>query len=394
MKPIVKGLVSAAAVVAFMAACSDQKPVATTTVSGLDPEQFVDTVAGIPLQLVTLKNAQGMEACITNFGGRVVSLMVPANDGTLKDVVLGFDQVQTYIDKEHTPSDFGASIGRYANRINQGKIVVNDEEIQLPQNNFGHCLHGGPEGWQYQPYEIVEANEQKVVLKRVSPDGDMNFPGEVTALVTYTLTEDNILDIRYEATTTKTTVINMTNHSYFNLNGDPSQPITNHLLYVNADNYTPVDSTYMTTGEIAPVEGTPMDFREEHPVGNDIKNFEFEQIKNGNGFDHNWCLNTYDTDVNRGDDSQVAASIYSPTTGILLEVYTDEPGIQVYSGNFLDGSQKGKNSTLYNQHAGICLETQKYPDTPNKSNLPGWPSALLEPGDTYTSHCAFKFCIK
>ncbi|MBP5771153.1 MAG: galactose mutarotase [Bacteroidaceae bacterium] len=381
-------MASAAAAVALFAACTQQKPVVELTESGLNPEQFVDTVGGIPMKLITLKNANGMEVCITNFGGRVVSIMAPDRNGNKKDVVLGFDNVKTYEDKVNHPSDFGASIGRYANRINQGKININGEEIQLPQNNFGHCLHGGPDGWQYRPYEIVEANQQTVLLKLVSPDGDMNFPGEVTAVVIYTLADDNTLDICYEATTTKTTIINMTNHSYFNLNGNPDEAITNHELYVNADNYTPVDSTFMTTGAITPVEGTPMDFRTPHAVGQDITNFDFEQIKNGNGFDHNWCLNT------NGDDKQVAASIYSPTTGIFMEVFTDEPGIQVYSGNFLDGTQSGKGGYIYTQHAAICLETQKYPDTPNKSNLPGWPNAILEPGQTYTSHCAYKFSVK
>ena len=388
MKRIFQGMASAAAAVALFAACTQQKPVVELTESGLNPEQFVDTVGGIPMKLITLKNANGMEVCITNFGGRVVSIMAPDRNGNKKDVVLGFDNVKTYEDKVNHPSDFGASIGRYANRINQGKININGEEIQLPQNNFGHCLHGGPDGWQYRPYEIVEANQQTVLLKLVSPDGDMNFPGEVTAVVIYTLADDNTLDICYEATTTKTTIINMTNHSYFNLNGNPDEAITNHELYVNADNYTPVDSTFMTTGAITPVEGTPMDFRTPHAVGQDITNFDFEQIKNGNGFDHNWCLNT------NGDDKQVAASIYSPTTGIFMEVFTDEPGIQVYSGNFLDGTQSGKGGYIYTQHAAICLETQKYPDTPNKSNLPGWPNAILEPGQTYTSHCAYKFSVK
>ncbi|MBQ7494508.1 MAG: galactose mutarotase [Bacteroidaceae bacterium] len=389
MKAILKGTAFAAAALCVMAACNEPKPAEKQyTASGLDPELFVDTVAGIPMQLYTLKNAAGTEVCITNLGGRVVSIMVPDREGLMKDVVLGFDNVRNYEDKVNSPSDFGASIGRYANRINQGKITINGEEIQLPQNNFGHCLHGGPDGWQYRPYEAVSADSSSVVLKIVSPDGDMNFPGEVTAVVTYTLTEDNVLDIAYEATTTKTTVINMTNHSYFNLNGNPNEAITNHELYVNADAYTPVDATFMTTGAIVPVEGTPMDFRTPHAVGQDIKNFEFEQIKNGNGFDHNWCLNT------KGDDTQVCASIYSPATGICLEVYTDEPGIQVYSGNFLDGTAVGKGGIVYNQHAAICLETQKYPDTPNKSNLPGWPSAILEPGQTYTSHCAYKFSVK
>ncbi|MBO4611554.1 MAG: galactose mutarotase [Bacteroidaceae bacterium] len=388
MKTIVKNVLFALSAMAVMASCQTKTQEAELTASGLNPADFEMTIDSMETKLYTLRNNNGMEVCITNFGGRVVSIMVPDKNGEMKDVVLAFDNVQTFADKENHPSDFGAAIGRYANRIAQGKITVDGKEIQLPQNNFGHCLHGGPDGWQYKVYEVEAATESCLQLKLVSPDGDNNFPGEVTATVVYSLTDDNALEICYEATTNAPTVINMTNHSYFNLNGNPEEAITNHDLYVNADTYTPVDATFMTTGEIAPVEGTPMDFRTAHSVGQDIKNFEFEQIKNGNGFDHNWCLNT------KGDMSQVAASIYSPETGILMEVFTDEPGIQVYSGNFLDGSAVGKKGITYNQHAAICLETQKYPDTPNKSNLEGWPSATLNPGDTYVSHCTYKFSVK
>jgi len=389
MKTILKNVLMGLSTAAMLAACTPQNAQeAQLTASGLNPADFEMTIDSMETKLYTLRNNNGMEVCITNFGGRVVSIMVPDKNGEMRDVVLGFDNVATFADRENHPSDFGASIGRYANRIAQGKITVDGKEIQLPQNNFGHCLHGGPTGWQYKVYELADDAGCCITLKLVSPDGDNNFPGTVTAYTTYRLNDDNVLDIQYTATTDAPTVINMTNHSYFNLNGDPTQPITNHELYVNADTYTPVDSTFMTTGEIAPVEGTPMDFRTAHSVGQDIKNFDFEQIKNGNGFDHNWCLNT------KGDDSQVAASIYSPETGILMEVFTDEPGIQVYSGNFLDGSAVGKKGITYNQHAAICLETQKYPDTPNKSNLEGWPSATLNPGETYTSHCAYKFSVK
>ena len=218
-----------------------------------------------------------------------------------------------------------------------------------------------------------------------SPDGDQSFPGAVTAVVTYTVTGDNALDIKYEATTDKKTVINMTNHSYFNLSGDPSKPATDHILYVNADNYTPVDSTYMTTGEIATVKETPMDFTTPKAVGQDIDKFEFIQLKNGNGYDHNWVLNT------NGDIRQLAAKLTSPESGISLEVYTNEPGIQVYSGNFLDGTLSGKKGIVYNKRASVCLETQHYPDSPNK---PEWPSVILEPGQTYRSECVFKFTVE
>ncbi|MCD8555842.1 MAG: galactose mutarotase [Bacteroides graminisolvens] len=364
----------------MISSCSNQ-PKSETTLSGLDPKAFETKVNDHSVNLYTLKNKNGMEVCITNFGGRIVSVMVPDKNGNMKDVVLGFDSIADYV---NIPSDFGASIGRYANRIKDGKIVIDGDTIQLPQNNFGHCLHGGPKGWQYQVYEAKQIDDTKLELVRQSPDGDENFPGNVTAKVTYTLTDDNSIDISYEATTNKKTVINMTNHSYFNLSGDAQKPITDHLLYVNADKFTPVDSTFMTTGEILDVKGTPMDFTVAKTVGQDIDKYEYDQLKNGNGYDHNWVLNT------NGDIKQVAARLTSPVSGITLEVYTDEPGIQVYSGNFLDGTVKGKKSIVYNQRAAICLETQHYPDSPNK---PEWPSVLLEPGKTYRSHCIFKFTV-
>ncbi|MBR2360310.1 MAG: galactose mutarotase [Bacteroidaceae bacterium] len=383
----VKSILGTGVVLSLLAACAPQQPKQELTLSGLNPENFKSEVNGKQTDLYVLKNAAGMEVCVTNFGGRIVSIMVPDKNGEMKDVVLGLDSVQAYF-PENNQTDFGASIGRYANRINQGKIVIDGTEIQLPQNNFGHCLHGGPNGWQYQVYEGSMPNDSTVVLVMNSPDGDEDFPGNVTATVTYTLTSDNAIDIDYKATTDQKTVINMTNHSYFSLSGDPKLKITDHILYVNADNYTPVDTTYMTTGEIAPVANTPMDFTKAKVVGKDIDAFDFEQVKNGNGFDHNWCLNT------NGDLNQLAAKVVSPITGITLEVYTNEPGIQVYSGNFLDGTVTGKKGIVYNKRTGLCLETQKYPDTPNKSNLEGWPSATLEPGQTYNSRCIYKFGVE
>ena len=369
--------------VALLAGCNQKKEVALTA-SGLNPENFVDTFNDAPTALYTLTNANGMEVCITNFGGRIVSILVPDNQGQMKDVVLGFDKVSDYF-PHNNQTDFGASIGRYANRLNQGKITLDGKEYQLPQNNFGHCLHGGPTGWQYQVYECVEADAQHVKLLRVSPDGDNNFPGEVKAYVTYTLTDDNKIDIAYEATTDATTVINMTNHSYFNLAGDPANhSVTDDVLYVNSSYYTPVDDTYMTTGEIATVLDTPFDFRIPHTVGEYI-NADNAQIRNGNGYDHNWVLDT------KGDITQVAVELWCPENGIDLKVYTDEPGIQIYSGNFLDSTVIGKKGITYKKRSGICLETQKYPDTPNK---PEWPSAVLRPGETYHSHCIFAFSVK
>ncbi len=371
-----------------LAACGSGNQTATLTKSGLNPEKFKAEFKGDSTALYTLVNANGAEACITNFGGRLVSMMVPDKNGNFQDVVLGFDSIQAYF-PENNLSDFGASIGRYANRINQGKFVIDGDTIQLPQNNFGHCLHGGGEmgdlGWQYRVYGAEQVNDSTLKLTMVSPDGDNQFPGTLTATVTYTLLGDNSLDIKYTATTDKPTIVNLTNHSYFNLSGDPTHPVTDNELRVIASGYTPVDSTYMTTGEIASVEGTPFDFRSARTVGENIKDFSNEQIKNGNGYDHNFVLD------NEGNVNNPAVELYSPESGILLTVYTNEPGIQVYSGNFLDGSVTGKKGITYNQHAGICLETQHYPDSPNK---PQWPSVRLNPGETYNSECIYKFSVK
>lgn len=362
----------------LMAACTPKAE--QTTDSGLLQSKFRTEVNGKKTDLFTLRNKNNMEVCITNFGGRIVSVMVPDKDGQMRDVVLGFDSIQDYISK---PSDFGASIGRYANRINQGKFTLDGVEYQLPRNNYGHCLHGGPQGFQYRVFDAVQPNPQEVELTYVAKDGEEGFPGNITCKVLMKLTDDNAIDIRYEAETDKPTIVNMTNHSYFNLDGDAGSN-ADHLLTVDADYYTPVDSTFMTTGEIAPVEGTPMDFRTPVPVGARINDYDFVQLKNGNGYDHNWVLNA------KGDINRKAASLKSPKTGIVLDVYTNEPGVQVYAGNFLDGSLTGKKGITYNQRASVCLETQKYPDTPNKSE---WPSAVLRPGEKYMSQCIFKFSV-
>lgn len=323
-----------------------------------------------------------------NMHGRRVREMVPDRNGKMQDVVLGYDNIAQYADREHFGSDFGAAIGRYANRINQGRITIDGKTIQLPQNNYGHCLHGGPTGWQYKVYDGRQLNDSTLQMCIFSPDGDNGFPGNVNATVTYTLTSDNSIDIRYEATSSKKTFINMTNHSYFNLNGDPSHDGENQMLYINANRYTPADTTYMTTGEELSVAGTPMDFRRLTPLSRDINNKQFDMTRNASGFDHNWCLNTWRK--GKGNDKLIAASLYSPATGIRMDVYTNEPGIQVYTGNFLDASFTAKHGYRYPRHSAVCLETQHYPDSPNK---PQWPSALLEPGKKYTSHCRYHFSI-
>ena len=362
----------------LMAACTPKAE--KTTDSGLLQSNFQMEVDGKKTDLYTLRNKNKMEVCVTNFGGRIVSVMVPDKDGQMRDVVLGFDSIQDYVSK---PSDFGASIGRYANRINQGRFTLDGTEYQLPQNNYGHCLHGGPQGFQYRVFDAVQPNPQELELTYMAEDGEEGFPGNITCKVLMKLTDDNAIDIRYEAETDKPTIVNMTNHSYFNLDGDAARNEA-HLLTIDADYYTPVDSTFMTTGEVAPVGGTPMDFRTPTPVGARINDYDFVQLKNGNGYDHNWVLNT------KGDITRKCATLESPLTGIVLDVYTNEPGIQVYAGNFLDGSLTGKKGITYNQRASVCLETQKYPDTPNK---PEWPSAVLRPGEKYMSQCIFKFSV-
>lgn len=370
---------------AAMISCGNQ-PAATEvqfTKSGLIPADFVAEVNGKQTELITLTNGQGMEVCITNYGGRVVSIVMADKNGEEKDLCLGFDHVKDYL-PENNQSDFGASIGRYANRIAFGRFVLEGDTIQLPINNNGHCLHGGPTGWQYQVYDVAEKTDNSVTLVMNSPDGDNNFPGNLKATVTYTLTADNKIDITYEATTDKATVINMTNHTYFNLHGDPTQNIEDVLLTVDADSFTPADASLMTSGEILPVEETPMDFRTAKPIGQDIA-ADYEQVVNGNGYDHNWVLNT------KGDITKPCAEAYSPKTGIKLAVYTDEPGIQVYTGNFLDGTVVGKKGIAYPKRAAVCLETQHYPDSPNK---PEWPSVVLKPGETYKSHTIFAFEVK
>lgn len=359
------------------------------TQSGLDPARFDSVIAGKPTALYTLRNAAGMEVCATNFGGRIVSVVVPDRNGKPTDVVLGYDNVAQYADTVGSPSDFGASIGRYANRIKDGKMTIDGKQYQLPQNNFGHCLHGGPSGWQYQVYDAQQPNDSTLVLTITSPDGDNGFPGTVEATTTYRLLANNTLDITYDATTDKPTVINMTCHNYYNLNGDPSQKGEDMVLSVNADNYTPADSTYMTSGEIKPVAGTPMDFRTPRALSTTINDFSFDQIRNATGYDHNWCLNTYKD--GRGDDTAVCATLYSPRTGIFLEMFTNEPGVQVYTGNFQGTGIACKHGVKYPKHVSVCLESQKYPDTPNK---PQWPSAILRPGEKYHSHVAYRFSTK
>lgn len=344
------------------------------------------------IELFTLKNGKGMKAVVSNYGARLTSLFVPGRNGVLFDVVLGFDKPEDYM-LERNANDFGAVIGRYANRIGQGRFALDGKIIQLPQNNGPHCLHGGPKGWQYQFFSLVEKNDNSLILSLLSEDGDNGFPGSVNVKVCYRLSEDNALQISYEAHSDSPTVINMTNHSYFNLNDNQNQLIYNHLLKINADKFFPIDETFLPTGEIVSVEGTPMDFRQLKPIcsaegfwsaDSKVNNdFGYKQLRMARGYDHNWLLNT------RGDDAQCCAVLENLETGVQMKVFTTEPGMQVYTANFLDGSVMGKNGVRYQQHSAICLETQKYPDSPNRK----WPesNAFLYPNQPYSSRTTYKF---
>ncbi len=393
----VKGIIlSAGVATALLSACASGND-AQLTASGLNPANFDSTINGKKTELVTLKNNNGMEVCITNYGGRVVSITVPDKDNKPTDVVLGYDNLAQYADTIKSPSDFGSSVGRYANRIKDAKITVDDKEFKLRANDNENSLHGGGNtGWIHKIYDITERTDSSVTLSLTSPDGDNGFPGTVKATATYVVKSDNTLDIVFGATTDKETVINMTNHSYFNLNGDPSQKGEDQVMYVNADKYTPSDAKYIPTGEIKDVTGTPMDFRKAHALGETINDTTFDQIKNATGYDHNWCLNTYKD--GKGDDKTVAASLYSPKTGIQLEVFTNEPGIQVYTGNFQGTGIPCKHGIKYPKHVSVCFESQKYPDSPTKvaAKTKGWEisNPFLKPGEKYYSHLVYKFSVK
>ena len=402
MKNLRNILLTTATALVVLSSCEEQKKSPELTVSGLNPADFEMTVSD-PVDgdkqvgLYVLKNANGMEVCITNYGGRVVSLVVPDRDGKPTDVVLGYDNIKQYADTLNSPSDYGSSVGRYANRIKDGKITIDGVEYHLRQNDNGngaaHCLHGGGNtGWMHQVYEAEQIGDSILKLTIVGKDGENGFPGKVMAVTTYKLTADNVLDMTWEAETDKPTIINQTNHNYYNLNGDFTQPGYDMVLYVNADNFTPSDKLYIPTGEIKSVEGTPMDFRTPHAVGDSIHS-DFDQIQNATGYDHNFCLNTFKD--GKGDDTQVCASLYSPKTGIFMEMFTNEPGVQVYSGNFQgvgpDAKIARKHGLTYPKHVSVCLESQKYPDSPNHSD---WIQPTLNPGEKYYSHAAYKFSIK
>ena len=327
------------------------------------------------LTVHTLK-AGNLQVDITNLGCRIMRLLV---GGT--DVVQGFDRPEDYLPENHL-SDFGAVIGRYANRLANGRIALDWDIIQLPRNDGPNCLHGGPRGWQYSIFDIVAQSDDRIELALVSPDGDQGFPGTVQVRVVYTLTPDGALRIDYHATTDQLTVINMTNHSYFNLNGDLSSSIHNHLLHIDADLYSPVNGYCIPLRHHRPVDRSPFDFRQAKPIGQDIES-QHPQMLIGHGYDHNYVLRQPTPD-------HVSARLSSPLTGITLEVCTDAPGLQLYTGNFLDGVS-GKGGVCYPRRSAVCLETQQYPDSPNHS----WPESTgyLYPDQPFHSTTIFKFSI-
>ena len=381
MKTIIKILTITLSII-MLGCTTHEQP----TQSGLLRNHFQTEHAGMPTDLYTLTNHQGMEVCFTNFGGRIVSIMVPDKDGQLLDICLGHDSIADYIRYGYQGCNFGALIGRYGNRIKEGRFTLDGVEYQLPRNNDGNCLHGGGEVafhnrvWQAQPI-----NDNSIAFCTVSEDGEDGFPGTLRVKVIYTLTDDNAIRIDYEASTDKPTVINLTNHCYFCLSGDPSRDVMDEILYLNAEAYTPVDGNVAVTGEVARVENTPFDFRTPTRIGERINDTTHQQIINGRGYDHNWILAT------DGDLNAVAGVLYDPTTGIEMSIHTDQPGVQFYAGNFLDGSFMGKSGVAYPRRSGLCFETQHFPDSPNQ---PSFPSTTLRPGETYATTTSYKFGIK
>jgi aldose 1-epimerase len=360
-------------------ACSTKRPEPPPGVGAVTRQSFGMTPAGEAVELLTLTNAHGVELRVMTYGGIVVSLKVPDRNGVPGDVVLGYDSLSGYLTKSPY---FGAIVGRYGNRIAKGRFTLGGTEYRLAINNGPNHLHGGIRGfdkvvWSADPF--VDHRGVGVTLRYVSPDGDEGYPGTLAAKVTYTLTDRNELRLDYEATTDQATPVNLTQHSYFNLAG--SGTILGHVLTIPADHFTPVDSTLIPTGAIAPVAGTPFDFRTPTRIGARIGEMN-EQLRHGGGYDHNFVLTRPDTGL------ALAARLVDSLSGRTLEIRTTEPGIQFYSGNFLDGSITGKGGTVYQYRTGLCLETQHFPDSPNH---PRFPSTILEPGKVYQSRTVWTF---
>lgn len=349
------------------------------TLSGLNRADFQATIDGKNVDLYILTNTNGCEICVTNFGGFPVSIMVPDKDGKLIDVVLGHQTLKRYVDLK--PTYLGAVIGRYGNRIANGKFTLDGVEYTLATNNGPNHLHGGIEGFDSKVWDADQIDAQTLVLSYISPDGEEGYPGTLNVKMVYKLTEDNAFEITYEATTDKPTLCNLTNHTFFNLSGEGDAFIGDHILQINADYYTPGNDVMIPSGEIVKVAGTPMDFTTPTSIGERI-DAQFDQLINGVGYDHNYVINK-----KQEGELVLAATATSPKSGITLKTYTTEPGVQLYTGNWLDGFE-GKNGHTYPKRSAFCLETQHFPDCPNKGHFT---SCVLRPDEVYHQTCIYKF---
>lgn len=345
-------------------------------------EDFQTTVDGKATDLYTITNGT-LTMQVTNFGARVVSLWMPDRNGNMADIVLGYQNIDRYVNNGGERF-LGAVVGRVANRIGGGKFTLEGVEYTTPQNNNGQTLHGGLKGVDMVVWDVVEATENSIRFSYTAPDGQDGFPGNLTIVMDYILTEDNEFKVTYSATTDKTTAVNLSHHSFFNLKGEAGGTITDHILQIDADYITPTDSYLIPTGELMAVEGTPFDFRTAHPIG-DMIDADNEQLKNGRGYDMNWVLN-------RKDNGEVVKvmSIYEPQSGRGFELYTDQIALQFYSGNFFDGTYDGKYGKPLSFRESVVFETQKYPDAVNHDNFP---SVVLNPGEEYTHTCIYKFIL-
>lgn len=350
--------------------------------SGVKFGNFNKVIDGKRVSLWVLKNHNGIEMTVTNFGARVVSIMTPDRDGEFLDIALGHATIEEY--EALTAPYYGAAIGRYGNRIAKGKFALDGIDYRLATNNNENHLHGGPKGFHAVVWDVDYADDQKMELSYLSKDGEEGYPGNLKIKMTYELTNKDEFKIEYFAETDKKTVINLTHHTFFNLHGEGSGPINDHILFINADNYTPTDAGLIPTGEIAPVVGTPMDFTTPTAIGKRV-NDDFEALKLGKGYDHNFVLNKRDAKIS------LAAKVVDPSSGRILEVYTDEPAIQFYGGNFQDGTNVGKNGKPHEFRGAFCLETQHSPDSPNQE---GFPSVILSPGEIYRHTCIYKFGVE
>jgi aldose 1-epimerase len=347
-------------------------------------KEIFGTVQGTPVDLYTLTNAHGIEVRATNFGGIIVSIRVPDKHGRMDDVALGFDKLDGYFDNNPY---FGALVGRYANRIAGARFTLDGVQYSLAANNSPNTLHGGNKGfnkviWKAEPFE--NSKGVGLILTYLSRDGEEGYPGNLTVKATYTLSDQDELSFDYEATTDKATPVNLTQHTYFNLAGEGHGDILGHELTLNADRFTPVDKNLIPTGELRSVKNTPFDFSKPTAIGARI-NDQSEQLELGRGYDHNFVIRR------TGAGAELAARVHEPQTGRVLEIYTTEPGVQFYSGNFLDGTVTGKQGHVYKQHYGFALETQHFPDSPNH---PDFPSTILRPGQFYRSQTMYKFLVE